>query len=188
VLLRLTLAAALVSALLVALPSRAQQVPAGQRASRARVSANGLYTVRFVELAPGKCRLEVSADAGAGNWTLERCVGSADDLYFAANDGAKVWVLRPLVEKGTRRPKGAKTPAWANARVAWRVARSGQVGEERWLAGLVPARKLSEVRQYRAHFAWLEGLLGIPGKGPRLTDAGAVEFETVDGKSHRLTF
>ena len=183
-LLRLTLAAAL----LLALPSRAQSVPAGQRASRPRVSANGLYTVRLVEPAPGRCRLEVTAETGLGGWSTERCVGSVDDLFFVANDGARVWVLRPLVEKGKRRVKGKKWPAWANAKVAWQVGRNGQVRESRWLAGLLPAKRLNEVRQFRAHFGWLEGTLGIPGKGPRLTDAGTVEFETVEGRTHRLTF
>jgi hypothetical protein len=185
--LRLTLAAAL---LLLALPSLAQPAAGGPsaRSSRPRVSANGLYTVRLVEPAPGKCRLEVSADTGLGGWTLERCVGGVDDLYFVGNEGTKVWVLRPLVEKGKRRVKGKKWPAWANARVAWQVGPSGEVRESRSLTGLVPAKRLSEVRQFRAHFAWLEGTLGIPGKGPRLTDAGVVEFETVEGRTHRLTF
>jgi hypothetical protein len=184
VLLRLTLAAAL----LLALPSRAQSAPEGQRASRPRVSANGLYTVRLVEPAPGRCRLEVTAETGLGGWSTERCVGSVDDLFFVANDGAKVWVLRPLVEKGKRRVKGKKGPAWAQAQVAWLVERSGKVRKTHWLLGLLPAKRLSEVRQYKAHFAWLEGTLGIPGKGPRLTDAGTVEFETVEGRTHRLTF
>ena len=184
---RLTLAAAL----LLALPSLAQPAAGGQaaRSSRPRVSANGLYTVRLVEPAPGRCRLEVSADTGLGGWTLERCVGSVDDLYFVGNDGAKVWVLRPLVEKGKRRVKGKRSPpAWANAKVAWQVGRSGEVRETRWLAGLVPAKRLSEVRQFRAHFAWLEGTLGIPGKGPRLTDEAKVEFEAVGAKTYRLSF
>jgi hypothetical protein len=184
VLLRLTLTAAL---LLLALPSSAKE-QGSPRTSRPRVSANGLYTVRLVEPAPGRCRLEVSAETGLGGWSVERCVGSVDDLYFVANDGAKVWVLRPLVEKGKRRVKGQKGPAWAHSKVAWRVQSAGTVDKALWLTGLLPAKRLSEVRQYKAHFAWLEGTLGIPGKGPRLTDAGAVEFETVEGRTHRLTF
>jgi hypothetical protein len=44
------------------------------------------------------------------------------------------------------------------------------------------------VRELRGHFKWLEGTLGIPGKGPRLGDDGVVEFEAVGGKKHRLTF
>jgi hypothetical protein len=182
---RLTLA---VAVLLLALPFPAQG-QGSPRTSRPRVSVNGVYTVRLVELAPGKCRLEVGSEA-TGAWTLERCVGGVDDLYFVADDGAKVWVLRPLAEKGTKRPKGAKggKPAWANTRVAWQVVRAGQVGREVRLTALLPAKRLGDVRQFRAHLGWLEGTLGIPGKGPRLTDAAAVEFETVDGKTHRLTF
>ncbi|MBF5046068.1 hypothetical protein FGE12_26875 [Aggregicoccus sp. 17bor-14] len=178
--------------LLLALPAPAQTAGAAPRASRARVSANGLYTVRLVETAPGQCRLEVGSDAPQGSWSVERCVGSADDLYFVANDGATVWVLRPLAEKpaGTEQQhvKKGKAPAWAAARVAWEVVRPGELRQELRLSGLVPTKRLSEVRQFRAHFGWLEGTLGIPGKGPRLTDAGEVEFETVDGKTHRLKF
>ncbi|HET9451850.1 MAG TPA: hypothetical protein VFO83_13240, partial [Aggregicoccus sp.] len=73
-------------------------------------------------------------------------------------------------------------------KVAWLVESSGKVRQSRWLTGLLPAKRLSEVRQFRAHFAWLEGTLGIPGTGPRLTDAGVVEFETVEGRTHRLRF
>jgi hypothetical protein len=84
--------------------------------------------------------------------------------------------------------KGQKGPAWTHAKVAWRVQSPGTVDKTLWLPGLLPAKRLSEVRQFKAHFGWLEGTLGIPGKGPRLTDAGAVEFETVEGRTHRLTF
>ncbi|HET9451819.1 MAG TPA: hypothetical protein VFO83_13085, partial [Aggregicoccus sp.] len=157
-------ALAAAAALLLSLPALAQSAGAGQapapRASRPRVSANGLYTVRMLQPAPGRCRLEVTAETGLGGWSTERCVGGVDDLYFVANDGAKVWVLRPLVEKGKRRVKGKQVPAWANAKVAWLVARGGTERESRWLMGLLPAKRLSEVRQYRAHFAWLEGTLG----------------------------
>jgi hypothetical protein len=175
----------LLLAWLVALPASAQG-----RSSRERVSANGVYSVRLVEKAPGQCTLEVSKDSGPV-WALPRCVGKVDDLYFVSDDGRRVWVFEPLAKKGQRRPPGKKhrkVPAWANTVVA--TLYDGQAGKVRELRlmEIVPGDMLTEVRQMTGHLKWLEGLLGVPGKGPRLTDAGRVEFETVGGKSHQLTF
>jgi hypothetical protein len=170
--------------LLVALP-----VSAAERASRARVSANGAFTVRLVEKSPGQCTLEVAKESGP-LWTLAECVGGVDDLYFVSNDGERVWVMYPLVSKGTVKlpgKKNKKIPAWANTAVAAQYTRRGQVQERRLLEFLGP-RELPEVRQMAQHLKWLEGVLGVPGKGPRLTDEGRIEFETVGGKSHQLTF
>ena len=170
---------------LVSLP-----VSAAERTSRSRVSANGTFSVRLVEKAAGKCTLEVSKESGPV-WTVEQCVGGVDDLYFVSNDGERVWVLYPLAEKGTRKPPGKKNrkvPAWANTVVAVQYDRLGGRVRERGLLEFLGARELQEVRQMEKHLKWLEGLLGVPGKGPRLTDAGRIEFETVGGKSHQLTF
>jgi hypothetical protein len=170
--------------LLVALP-----VSAAERASRTRVSANGTFSVRLVEKSPGKCTLEVSKESGP-IWTLAECVGGVDDLYFISNDGERVWVFFPLAPKGTVKlpgKKNRKVPAWANTVVAAEYGRQGRV-QERRLLEFVGVRELPEVRQMAQHLKWLEGLLGVPGKGPRLTDAGRIEFETVGGKSHQLTF
>jgi hypothetical protein len=60
--------------------------------------------------------------------------------------------------------------------------------QQRSLLDLVAQKELTGVRQMSQHLKWLEGLLGVPGKGPRLTDAGRIEFETVGGKSHQLLF
>ncbi|HSP77872.1 MAG TPA: hypothetical protein VLQ93_05060 [Myxococcaceae bacterium] len=176
----------LVLVLLVSLPA-----VGGERASRARVSANGLYSVRLGEKAPEKCTLEVSKESGPV-WTLGACVGTPDDLYFVSDDGQRVWVLKPLVEKGRKRSKVKKYrkyPAWANTAVAVLYDREAGKVKERRLPEFVGRRELSEVRQLTGHLKWLEGLLGVPGKGPRLTDAGRIEFETVGGKkTHKLTF
>ncbi|MCY1082487.1 hypothetical protein [Archangium lansingense] len=169
--------------LVVALPAVGQE-----RSSRARVSANGTYSVRLVEQA-GKCTLEVSKESGPV-WTLKQCVGGVDDLYFVSNDGERVWVLFPLAPKGTKKLPGKqykKVPAWANTVVAEEYDRQGRV-QERRLMSFVSPREVSEVRELGQHLKWLEGVLGVPGKGPRLTDAGRIEFETVGGKSHQLTF
>ncbi|NMO23453.1 hypothetical protein HPC49_51510 [Pyxidicoccus fallax] len=178
--------------LLLAFPALAEK-----REGRARVSANGLYSVRLVEEAPGKCRLEVSKESGPA-WSLPQCLGNVDDFFFVSNDGERVWVLWPLVEKGKapppaprkkgqkRKPKGP--PAWANVVVAAQYDKQGNRLLEKRLTELLSTRQLSEVRQLTHHFKWLEGTLGIPGKGPRLTDAGVVEFEPVGGSTHKLTF
>ncbi|HYO56121.1 hypothetical protein [Archangium sp.] len=170
--------------LLVALPASAEE-----RSSRARVSANGAFSVRLVEQA-GKCMLEVSKESGPV-WTLRQCVGRVDDLYFVSDDGERVWVLFPLAPKGTKKLPGKKykkVPAWANTVVAVEYDRQGTRVQERSLLDFVAQRELAAVRELGQHLKWLEGLLGVPGKGPRMTDAGRVEFETVGGKSHQLTF
>ena len=66
--------------------------------------------------------------------------------------------------------------------------RQGARVQQRNLMDLVAQKELTEVRQMSQHLKWLEGLLAVPGKGPRLTDAGRIEFETVGGKSHQLQF
>ena len=72
--------------------------------------------------------------------------------------------------------------------VAAEYDRQGGRVQQRELLDFVGQRELPEVRQLGQHLKWLEGLLGVPGKGPRLTDAGRIEFETVGSKSHQLTF
>ncbi len=168
----------------VALPASA-----AERSSRSRVSANGTFSVRLVEQA-GKCMLEVSKDSGTV-WTLRQCVGGVDDLYFVSDDGERVWVLFPLAPKGTQKLPGKKykkVPAWANTVVAVQYDRRGERLQERRLLDFMAQRELTEVRQLGQHLKWLEGLLGVPGKGPRLTNTGRIEFETVGGKTHQMTF
>jgi hypothetical protein len=175
--------------LLLALPGFAQE-----RSSKAHVSANGLFSVRLVQEAPGKCRVEMLKESGPA-WTFNGCVGTVDDFYFASNDGERFWLVRPLVEKGTKSvvekagKKKVRIPAWANAPVAVLYDKAGQkVQEKRLQDFLRGSRELGEVRQMSAHFKWLEGTLGIPGKGPRLTDDEKVEFEAVGAKTYRLSF
>ncbi|MBJ6763646.1 hypothetical protein JGU66_22990 [Myxococcaceae bacterium JPH2] len=181
------------SALALVLMLLALPALGAERVGRARVSANGVYSVRLVEASPGHCRLEMLKEDGPV-WQLDACAGTVDDLYFASNDGERVWVLYPLVEKGSPPPRNPKVkkkdriPAWANVVVAVQYDRTGQRLQEKRLPELLTLRQLSEVRQMEHHFKWLEGTLGIPGKGPRLTDAGVVEFEPVGVKTHALTF
>ncbi len=178
------LRSALILVLLLALPASA-----AERSSRPRVSANGIFSVRLVEKTPGQCTLEVTKD-NALVWSLDQCVGGMDDLYFISNDGERVWVFYPLAPKGSKKLPGKKyrkVPAWANTVVAAEFGYMGRM-QDRHLLDFVSQRELSEVRQMAQHLKWLEGTLGVPGKGPRLTDAGRIEFETVGGKSHKLNF
>ena len=182
--------AALTLALLLTLPAAG-----AERVSRSRVSANGVYTVRLVQTEPGQCRLEVSKESGPV-WSLPKCVGLVDDLFFVSNDGERVWVMRPLAEKAPevkskvsgRKKKKSQVPGWARAPVAALYGRDGQKLDEKLLTEFVAPKDMGELRELTGHFKWLEGTLGIPGKGPRLTDDGHVEFEAVGGKHHRLTF
>lgn len=176
-------------ALLVALPGLAQE-----RKSKTHVSANGQFSVRLVEDKPGTCRVEMLKESGPA-WQFTGCVGTVDDFYFASNDGERFWLLRPLVEKGRKSAvekqgkKKVTVPAWANAVVAELYGRSGQKLQEKRLQDfLLGSKELGEVRQMKAHFKWLEGTLGIPGKGPRLTDEAKVEFEAVGAKTYQLSF
>lgn len=180
------LRSAVVLVLLWALPGSA-----AERASRPRVSANGAFSVRMTQQDAGRCALEVSKDSGP-LWTLNRCVGGVDDLFFVSNDGERVWVLYPLAPKGTQKlpgKKAKKLPEWSNTTVAVEYDRRGGRVQERSLLDFVTQRELPEVRQLAQHLKWLEGQLGVPGKGPRLTDDGRIEFETVGGsKTHQLKF
>ncbi len=164
---------------------------AEERASRPRVSANHDFTVRMVVQGPGQCVLEVSSDSGPV-WSLKQCVGTVDDLYFVSNDGERVWVLYPIVPKGTVKLPGKqnkKIPAWANTGVAVEFDRQGSRYREKRLLDFVEPYLLPKVVQMSQHVKWLEGMLGVPGKSPRLTDAGNLEFETVGGgKTHQLKF
>ncbi|MGZ3459101.1 MAG: hypothetical protein ACXU86_11430 [Archangium sp.] len=163
---------------------------AAEHSSRTQVSANGTFSVRLVANDAGRCMLEVSKESGPA-WTLKQCVGGVDDLYFVSNDGERVWVLYPLAPMGTRMLPGRKyrkVPAWANTVVAVEYDRQGRRVQGKPLLELVGQRELPEVRQMTQHLKWLEGLLGVPGKGPRLTESGRIEFETVGGKTHQLTF
>jgi hypothetical protein len=184
---RLSVAALLVAALVWGAASPAL---AAERSSRPRVGANGVHTVRLVERGAGNCMLEVATDSGVA-WKLEQCVGGVDDLYFVSNDGKRVWMIKPLVEKGQGKPprKASKKapPPWAKVAVGALYGPEGRV-KEVFLLDFVPLRELGEVRQLSKYFKWLEGTLDVPGKTPRLTEDQHVEFESVAKKTHRLSF
>jgi hypothetical protein len=169
--------------------------------SRGRASSNAEYGIVMREEGEGKCRVEVSRDTDVA-WTLPRCVGTVDDLYFVSNSGEHFWVLAAL-PKSLPRPPGAAPVGEAQKKAATKkppfdgygpvvVAvlydRLGAVIEQRKLGELLPKSGYAKLRKLDRRFVWLEGVLGVPGKEPRVNDRNQVEFETVEPKAIRLGF
>lgn len=167
-------------AVAVALLGAAEPASALERKSRRLSSQNALWSLQMVVLEEGKCRLEAYKDRDLG-WSLEQCLGGADDLYFIANDGARFWVLKTLPEK----PEGKKrsTKALLGVTVAELRDAKGNVLAQKSLGDFFPKKKLGELKQLTKHFRWLQGVVGERGVGPRLTHEGRVEFETLAGKT-----
>ncbi len=177
-------------ALLLVFPLGAQGAP---RESSAHASSNGVWSIQMVESAPEQCRVEATRDADPA-WTLERCVGTVEDLYFISNDGERFWVLRvfprtpPLPKQKGSKPKTPPpgTP-FVSAPVAALFDKQGNVLGERTLKDFLQ-RRFDKLRDMDSHFCWLEGELGVPGRRPRITESNQVEFETVEPKTFRLDF
>ncbi len=169
--------------------------------SRARASSNAEYGIVMRIEAPGKCRIEVTRDTDVA-WTLPRCVGTVDDLYFVSDSGERFWVLATL-PRSIPPPKGAVPVGEAQKRAAKKkkpfdsygpvvVAvlrdRLGNVLAEKRLSELLPTSRNGKLRVLDRRFVWLEGVLGVPGKEPRVNDRNQVEFETVEPRTWRLDF
>lgn len=169
--------------------------------SRGRASSNAEYGIVMREEGEGKCRIEVSRDTDVA-WTLPRCLGTVDDLYFVSNSGERFWVLAAL-PKSLPPPPGSAPVGEAQKKAAMRkppfdvygpvvVAvlydRLGNVVEQRKLTELLPKGGYRKLRKLDRRFVWLEGVLGVPGKEPRVNDRNQVEFETVEPRTWRLGF
>jgi hypothetical protein len=177
---------------LLALPALVLAAP---RQSSAHASSNGVWSIQLVESAPEQCRVEATRDADPA-WSLERCVGTVDDLFFISNDGEHFWVLRvlPRTPPPRPKPKGNKPPPsppagepYLRAVVATLLDRQGHVLTERTLHDFM-ARRFDKLRELDSHFSWLEGVVGLPGRRPRITEVNQVEFETVEPRQFRLDF
>jgi len=150
---------------------------------------------------PGKCRVEVTRDMDVA-WTLPRCLGTVDDLYFVSNSGERFWVLAALPKSVPPPPRATpvgeeqkraarKKPvfdSYGPVVVAVLYDRLGNELAERKLSELLSKSGIRKVRVLDRRFAWLEGILGVPGKEPRVNDRNQVEFETVEPRTWRLGF
>lgn len=162
---------------------------AQEKTSRTRVTANGLYSIRMVQTGPDACRVEVLKE-NQPHWTLEKCVGTVDDLYFLSDDAQRFWVVLTLPEKTGRRPKKQRGyPAWTWSTVATLYAKDGTVLRHKRLNELVRTRSgLADVRQLKKRFKWLEGVAGEQGVPPRLNDDGKIELTGLDRRVYTLEF
>jgi len=168
---------------------------ADPKKGKTRVSANGLFGIRMLELSDKSCRVEVVREQTTA-WTLDKCVGVADDLYFVSDDGQRFWVLYPLPERPEKdsaeqpRRRGKKPrPAVLDVVVAAEYDRQGNPLQMKRLSDFMPEKSVEELRELGRHFKWLAGVLSVPGKPPRLIDSGDLEFETVVvGQTYTLKF
>jgi hypothetical protein len=167
--------------------------------SKTRVSSNGQFGIRLVELAEKSCRVEVVREQDV-TWTLDQCVGGAGDVYFVSDDGKRFWVLlelpplppkpppgEPESTSSLRRPK-RKRPAVLDVVVATEYDDKGNVLQQKRLGDFLQERDAESIRELGKHFKWLAGLLNVPGKPPRLNESSEIELETVAGKTHTLKF
>ena len=190
----ITLALLLVQTVLA---GRAAAQETGQ--SRGRASSNAEYGIVMRIEGEGKCRIEVTRDTDVA-WTLPRCLGTVDDLYFVSNSGERFWVLAALpkslppppsaaveAKKGSSKKKPPFDPH-GPVTVASLYDRLGNVIAQRKLQDFLGRSAHRKLRKLDRRFVWLEGVLGIPGKEPRVNDRNQVEFETVEPRTWRLDF
>lgn len=171
------------------------------RHSRASASSNAEYGIVLRDEGQGKCRVEVTRDTDPA-WTLPRCVGGVDDLYFISDSGQRFWVLVTLPKSippppgktpvgETQKKAARKSPphdAFGAVTVAVLYDRLGNVLAERKLGDLVSKTAYGKLRLYDRRFGWLEGINGVPGREPRVTEQNQVEFDTLEPKTRRLDF
>jgi hypothetical protein len=161
--------------------------------SRAHASSNGVWSIQLLATGPSECRVEATRDADPA-WSLARCLGTVDDLFFISNDGERFWVLTVLprtpplpVQKGGKPKTLPPGEPFVHAVVATLYDKKGAVVTERTLADFMK-RRFDKLRDLEHRFCWLEGEAGVPGRRPRITEVNQVEFETVEPSTHRLNF
>jgi len=149
-------------------------------------SANGLYAIRLQQVGDKKCRIQVMKDRDVA-WQMDKCLGTVDDLLFINNDGSRFWVLS-VVPEIPERAAGAKTDPVFEATVAAEYDKDGRLLASRKLKDFLEYKRRGLVRKLEKHFKWLEGVLDVPGKSPRVSDAELLELEPVGGKTQQLRF
>ena len=154
--------------LLLATPAPADE----PRRSKGSASSNAEYGIVLREEGQGKCRVEATRDT-APAWTLPRCVGGVDDLYFISDSGQRFWVLFTLPKSIPAPPKPVSDSQKKKAKKSPPFDGYGPV-------------KVAVL--YDRRFGWLEGLNGVPGREPRVTEHNQVEFDTVEPRTRQLDF
>jgi hypothetical protein len=179
------------------LAGRAAAQETGQ--SRGRASSNAEYGIVMRIEGEEKCRIEVTRDTDVA-WTLPRCLGTVDDLYFVSNSGERFWVLSVLPKSVPLPPSAAveekkrsskKKPPfdqYGPVAVATLYDRLGNLVAQRKLQDFLGRSAHRKLRKLDRRFVWLEGVLGVPGKEPRVNDRNQVEFDTVEPRTWRLGF
>jgi hypothetical protein len=156
------------------------------KVTKTQISSNGAHGVRF-EVDGEKCRL-VAVKETTEEWSLDRCVGSQDDFFFISNEGDRVWVLHALPKKPAKPARGKKGTPWYSVVVAELIEKDGSFVRAVKLSDVVDARGREKVEQMEKYFKWLEGAMGVKGKGPRINDKDQVEFEVAGPKTQKLGF
>ncbi len=170
---------------------------AAPKSSPTKSSANGLFAIHFEQADEKTCKV-VAAKDQEQVWKLDRCLATVDDLLFINNDGTKFWVLRilpelpeaPPVRGGERaeRVGAAKTDPMYETVVATEYDKEGRVLQSKKLKDFLEFKRRGLIRKLEKHFKWVQGVLDVPGRSPRVSDAELLEFETVAGKTQQLKF
>ncbi|HEY8208801.1 MAG TPA: hypothetical protein VIG99_15030 [Myxococcaceae bacterium] len=162
------------------------------RSTPTRTSANGLYAIRLEQVDDKTCQVVVTKDRDVA-WKLERCVGSANDLLFINNEGTRFWVLRILPElpegpSVRNTPVSTRTDPMYETVVASEYDKDGKALQSKKLKDFLEYKRRGLLRKLEKHFKWVQGVLDVPGKSPRVSDAELLEFEPVSGKTQQLKF
>lgn len=168
---------------------------AAPRSSPVKSSANGLYAIHFEQVDDKTCRVVVTKDQEQA-WKLDRCLATVDDLLFVNNDGTRFWVVKVLPElpeapavRGSERPdRNPKTDPMYETVVATEYDKEGRVLQAKKLKDFLEYKRRGLIRKLEKHFKWVQGVLDVPGKSPRVSDAELLELEPVSGKTQQLKF
>jgi hypothetical protein len=152
------------------------------KTSKVSASSNGEFAIKLVQ-APNECFIEAVKKSDVA-WRLDKCLGTPDDLYFVNDYGDRFWVLKTLPQKPAPRKK--RRLPWVKTPVASLYDREGKLISTRTLIQLMPKGSHS-VRHLTNHFMWLEGVVSVPGRPPRVNN-NQVEFETLAGQTVKLAF
>jgi hypothetical protein len=162
------------------------------KTSPTKSSANGLYAIRFEQVDDKTCRVVAMKDRDTA-WKLDRCLATVDDLLFISNDGARFWVLKILPElpdappiRGT--PSKTRVDPMYETVVAAEYDKEGKLLQSKKLKDFLEHKRRGLIRKLEKHFKWVQGVLDVPGKTPRVSDAELLEFEPVSGKTQQLKF